>query len=218
MTLLAALLLLQDAAALTPQATEAGWISLFDGKTTAGWRSYRGTGIGEGWKVVDGTLAIVDPPTAGDIVTEGKYRWFELKVEAKLDKGQNSGIMFHVTEDAEATWHSGPEIQLYDHPMQDGVETTGFLYQLYRPEKDASKPAGEWNALHIRVAEDVCWTELNGQRLYEFRLGSKEFVDKVAKSKFSKYPGFARAGSGHIAIQGDHGKVAFRNIQIRPLE
>jgi hypothetical protein len=29
---------------------------------------------------------------------------------------------------------------------------------------------------------------------------------------------FAKADSGHIALQGDHGQVSFRNIKIRPIE
>lgn len=217
MTLLVALLALQDPNVLTAQEKEAGWCLLFDGKTTEGWRNYRAVTVGEGWQVVDGALTIVDPAKAGDLVTREKFRWFELALEAKIGKGQNSGVMFHVTEDAEASWHSGPEVQLYDHEVQEGVETTGYLYQLYKPDFDASKPAGEWNRLVLRVAEDVCWTELNGRRLYEYRLGSKEFLSKVAASKFAKYPGFARAGSGHIALQGDHGRVAFRNIKLREL-
>jgi hypothetical protein len=218
MTLLAALLALQDPNLLTPAEAEAGWRLLFDGKTTEGWRNYRAETVGSGWQVVDGELTIVEPGKAGDIVTKDKYAWFELVLEAKLGKGQNSGVMFHVTEDGLASWHSGPEVQLYDHAIEEGVETTGFLYQLYKPTFDASKPAGEWNHLRIRVARDLCWTELNGKRLYEYQLGSKEFWAKVGESKFSKYPGFARAGSGHIALQGDHGRVSFRGIKLRLLE
>jgi hypothetical protein len=30
-------------------------------------------------------------------------------------------------------------------------------------------------------------------------------------------PNFAKASSGFIGLQGDHGSVAFRNIKIRPL-
>jgi hypothetical protein len=30
-------------------------------------------------------------------------------------------------------------------------------------------------------------------------------------------PGFAMAGNGYIALQGDHGQMSFRNIKLRPL-
>jgi hypothetical protein len=77
--------------------------------------------------------------------------------------------------------------------------------------------AGEWQQFHIRIAPDVCWTELNGKRHYEFVLGSDDFKARIAKSKFTKYPGFGLKGRGHIAIQGDHGTVWFRDIKVREL-
>lgn len=49
-------------------------------------------------------------------------------------------------------------------------------------------------------------------------MGSDDFKERVAKSKFGKMPGFAKSGSGAIALQGDHGEVAFRNVKIRPLD
>ena len=41
--------------------------------------------------------------------------------------------------------------------------------------------------------------------------------ERVAKSKFGTMPNFAKAGSGWVALQGDHGQVSFRNIKIRPI-
>ncbi|MCW5939846.1 MAG: DUF1080 domain-containing protein [Fimbriimonadaceae bacterium] len=198
---------------------EAGWRLLFDG--TLGpltpWRAFRGAEMPPGWAVKEGALVSVKPATGNDIVTKQQFEWFELMLEFKIEPGQNSGIMFHVTEDGEATWHSGPEIQIYDAKPQPGVETTGYLYQLYKPDFDAAKPAGEWQQLHIRIAPDVCWTKLNGRRLYEFVLDSDDFRARVAKSKFAKYSGFGAHGRGHLAIQGDHGVVWFRNIKVRDL-
>lgn len=49
-------------------------------------------------------------------------------------------------------------------------------------------------------------------------LGSEDFNNRVAKSKFSKMPLFAKSNAGDIALQGDHGQVSFRNIKIRPIE
>lgn len=222
LTALALSLVLQAPAhnTLTPAEVEAGWKLLFDGKTTAGWRNYKAKEISDGWQVKDGTLTIVDSSKAGDIVTTDAYDWFELSIEANLGKGQNSGIMFRVTEDGAAAWHSGPEVQLYDHPRQAGVETTGLLYQLYQPapDIDAAKPAGEWNQIRIVVSPSKCETYVNGVKYYEYVLGSEDFVARVKKSKFSRFPQFAKAEKGLIAIQGDHGLVAFRNIKIRTIK
>lgn len=194
------------------------WEVLFDGKSMSAWKAYHGDGtIGKGWQVQNGEMKIVDAGNSGDIITKAKYEWFELMLEFKMEPQQNSGIMFRVEEGGKAPWHSGPEVQIYDHPQQEGVETTGYLYQLYGAKKDVSKPAGQWNKMTIRLAKDKSWTVLNGVKLYEFQYGSDEFWDRVKKSKFSEFPEFARAREGSIGIQGDHGNVSFRNIKIKRL-
>jgi hypothetical protein len=54
-------------------------------------------------------------------------------------------------------------------------------------------------------------------KYFEYVLGSEDFTNRVAQSKFSKMPGFAKSNTGYIALQGDHGQVSFRNIKIRPV-
>jgi hypothetical protein len=216
--LLTALAAFQGLNAISPQEAKQGWKLLFDGQSTTGWHGFQSGGVGVGWKVEDGVLICADPGTAGDIMTSEKFDWFELVLEFNLAKGGNSGVMYHVAEDGEATWHSGPEIQLYDHPAEAGQEITGYLYQLYASKVDASKPAGQWNSLRIMVSPKKCWTAVNGVKYYEYVLGSPDFWARVAKSKFAQYPQFAKLNKGAIAIQGDHGVVSFRNIKIRPIK
>ena len=55
-------------------------------------------------------------------------------------------------------------------------------------------------------------------KYFDYVLGSVDFNDRVAKSKFSKMPLFAKSDSGYIALQGDHGQVSFRNIKVRPID
>lgn len=215
---LAAALVLQTPNTLTPREARAGWKLLFDGKSTAGWHNFKSSTIGSGWQVKDGALTIVDPAKAGDIVTDDKYGWFELTLDFNVGERENSGIMFHVADDGEATWHSGPEIQIYDHAPGPGVEITGFLYELYPYEGNVSKPAGEWNHMRILIAPDKCETDLNGKKLYEYVLNSPDFWARVAKSKFAAFPQFSKLTTGRIAIQGDHGRVAFKNIKLRPIK
>ena len=59
---------------------------------------------------------------------------------------------------------------------------------------------------------------MNGTKYVEYVMGSDDFNQRVAASKFGGMPKFAKAASGWLALQGDHGEVAFRNIKIRPLE
>jgi hypothetical protein len=214
---LTALLALQGANSLTAEETKAGWKLLFDGKSTQGWHNFKAEGVRPGWQVKDGLLICAEPENAGDIVTKEKFDWFELKFDFNLSKGGNSGVMFHVADDGDATWHSGPEVQLYDHPLDGQNQITGWLYEIYPGTKDAAKPAGEWNTMRILVSPKKCETYVNGVKYYEYVLGSEDFKSRVAKSKFAGLPNFAKARTGSIALQGDHGVVSFRNMKIRPL-
>jgi hypothetical protein len=202
---------------LSEQEKQAGWKLLFDGKSAEGWRNYKKPDIGSGWKVVEGGLTRADRG-AGDIVTIDQYGAFELSLEYRISPGGNSGLMFHVTEDGAAPWHSGPEIQIQDHKIGRDPQKSGWLYQLYPSEADSTKPAGEWNQVRIVITPAKCEQFMNGVKYCEYVKGSPDWDERVAKSKFAKFPQFGKATRGHICLQ-DHGnEVAFRNIKIRVLD
>ena len=204
---------------LTPAERTGGWRLLFDGRTTEGWRGYRKSTAPDGWKVIDGTLTRV--AEAGDIVSRQEFANFELALEWKISKGGNSGIMYRVTEAADASYESGPEMQVLDdaaHP--DGrspLTSAGAAYALYPAPPGVAKPAGEWNAVRIVVNGNHVEHWLNGVRLLAYELGSPEWEAKVKASKFHEWPGYGRAKQGFIALQDHDSQVSYRNIKIRVL-
>ena len=210
---------------LTDTEKAAGWRLLFDGQSFAGWHNFKQDGIRPGWQVKDGTLICADPHNAGDIVTTGKFDWFELQLDYNISEAGNSGIMFHVTDDGNRVWATGPEFQLEDNEKAADPVRCGWLYALYQPPVDAktgkildaTKPVGEWNHVRLVISPEKCVHEINGVKYFEYVLGSEDFKTRVAQSKFGKMPFFAKASSGYIALQGDHGSVSFRNIKLRPL-
>jgi len=144
-----------------------------------------------------------------------------------LFEGGNSGLMFHVTEDNPAPWQSGPEVQIQDNVDGHDPQKAGWLYQMFQPYPmrwageteipDATRGPGEWNQLFLRISPRGCEVSMNGVVYYQFKLGDKRWDELVEKSKFSKFPGFGKAGEGYICLQ-DHGNlVSFRNIKIREL-
>ncbi len=211
---------------LTPEEQAAGWVLLFDGKSASKWHNFKKDGIRSGWQVQDGSLVCVDPKNAGDIVTFDKYGWFELQLDYNISEAGNSGIMYHVTDDGGAVWATGPEFQLEDNEKAHDPVRCGWLYALYQPPidpktgktLDATKPVGQWNHVRLLISPTKCEHEINGVKYFEYVLGSDDFNERVAKSKFAKMPGFAKAAAGYIALQGDHGSVSFRNIKVRPIE
>ncbi len=215
---LAVTFFLQAANMLSLKEAKTGWTLLFDGKTTEGWHTFKESKALPGWVVKDGVLTSVDPGNAGDLVSNAKFDWFELELDYNVQKGQNSGIMFGVADDGDATWHSGPEIQIYDDHGEPGAQKSGWLYELYSSPVDSTKPSGQWNHFKIVVAPKKCATYVNGVKYYEYVLGSDEFKARVAKSKFNEFPQFAKVPKGSICIQGDHGVVSFKNIKIHALK
>jgi len=172
-----------------------------------------------GWQVVDGALTRVGE--GGDLITRDEFGDFELALEWKVAEGGNSGIMYRVTEDAGATYETGPEMQVLDDARhKDGesrLTAAGSAYGLYPAPAGVVKPAGEWNAVRIVVRGNHVEHWLNGIKVVEYELGSPDWKAKVEASKFKQWPGYGRAASGHIALQ-DHGdRVAFRDIRIRTL-
>ena len=205
---------------LTEPEKQAGFKLLFDGKNPGEhFRSYKQDKINPGWKVVDGALTKAEKG-AGDIITKDQYEAFELLIDYKISKGGNSGIMFHVAETDGPPYVTGPEIQIQDNVAGHDPQKSGWLYQLYKPDGDATKPAGEWNTVRVVLAPkgQKSAVYMNGQKYYEFEKGSADWDEKVAKSKFAKMAGFGKQTKGHICLQ-DHGdEVAYRNIKIRVLD
>ncbi len=196
-----------------------GWTLLFDGETTNGWREFRQDSMPDGWQAVDGALARVGE--GGDIITAAQFENFDLRLEWKIEAGGNSGIFFHVTEDAEEVWHSAAEMQVLDddaHPDgRSSMTSAGSDYALYGRSRDVVKPVGEWNAVRILVDGSQVEYWMNGVRIVEYELWSEDWQARVAASKFSEFPQFGRARKGHFALQNHGDPVFFRNMKVREL-
>jgi Domain of Unknown Function (DUF1080) len=209
---------------LTPEEKKAGWKLLFDGKTTKGWRAYKGKQVPTAWTVKDGVLTFEQKEGAsrGDIVTVDQYGSFELALDWRISEGGNSGVMYHVLESEEHPWKTGPEMQVLDNTKhKDGkspLTSAGACYALYPPSKDLSRPAGEWNQARLRVdgAQVEHW--LNGEKVVSYEKGSEDWNTKVAASKFKDFSKFGKASKGHIDLQDHNDKVEYRNIKLRVLK
>ena len=217
-TALVASLAFQQINTLTPREVRDGWKLLFDGKTTKGWHNFKQTTVGPGWTITDGVLTSSDPGHAGDIVTDEKYDWFELQVDWNTSPMGNSGIMFHCADDGDTMWMSGPEIQIMDKAVDPHGQLAGFLYDVYDSKVDSTNPPGQWNHFRIVISPKKCATYVNGVKYYEYVLNSPDFWDHVKKGKFGAMPNFSKLTKGPIGLQGDHGKVSFRNIKIKELK
>ena len=203
------------------------WVTLFDGGSTAHWRGFQRDGFpSDGWKIDGDALKPLTDGTVIDLITRRQYRHYELELEWRVAPRGNSGLFFHVTEDHPQVWYTGPEIQLLDderHPDGENPKTSaGSIFDLIAPGPKVLRPAGEYNLARVIVRGPRIEHYLNGRKILDVDLESREFKQWVADSKFGDMPDFARRHEGHIALQ--HASVSplkapvwFRNIRIREL-
>ena len=201
--------------------------SLFDGKSLTGWHAFNKPGKVENWTIIDGTLVCLGAAewdTGGDIVSDDEYENFELSWDWKIDKGGNSGVMYHVIEDQKykAPWETGPEYQLIDdfsYPQKlENWQLTGGDYAMNPPsEKKTLHPVGEWNSSKIVFNNGHVEHWLNGEMIVEFTAWDENWHEERETGKWKDYPDYGSAKKGRIALQ-DHGnKAYFKNINIKQL-
>jgi hypothetical protein len=194
----------------------AGFTPLFDGKDLAGWHISTSTshGTSQAWKAENGMITgTQDKPGNGSILlTDRKYRNFEVYLEMKPDWGCDSGLFLRSTEKGQAyqvtldylpTGYLGG---IYGEALK-GVD--GFMPEGW--EKHWKK--GQWNTIRARIEGDVphiiVW--MNGDKI-------TDWTDKANHAV-----GGATDGMIAVQVHGD-GRCKpglyhrFRNIAVKELK
>jgi hypothetical protein len=207
---------------LTAEESVGGWKLLFDGKTTAGWTSFKKQSFpAKGWEVQESWLACLGEG-GGDIVSSAQYDQFDLRWEWKIAPGGNSGVKYFVLSTRNSAL--GHEYQMLDDATNPdgktpgGKHVTASFYDVLKPTVHPPiKPPGEINQSRILVRGDHVEHWLNGVKVLEYECGSEPVKAAVASSKFKNTAGFGNRAKGYILLQ-DHGsQVWFRSIRIRDL-
>ncbi len=196
------------------------WRSLTGDEGRTAWRGWKTEGLPAGWKV-EGNVLSKDGEVE-DIVSTATYGNFEVEFEWKVSKGGNAGFFYRGTREYDYIYWSAPEYQILDdarHP--DGANrltSAAAAYALYSAPAGIVSPADEWNQARVVVNGEHVEHWLNGLRVVMYELWSKDWKEKLAASKFAKYPHYGLAKQGLLGIQGDHaGSLSIRNMRIRSL-
>lgn len=165
-----------------------GWISLFDGQTLFGWEKSANTD----WHVEDGTI-VAEAGEKGLLCTSLPFADYELHVEFMAQPQTNSGVFLrtplHPTD-----------------PRQD-------CYELNIAPADNPFPTGSLVG-RLKVDRDTSGT---GWRSFDVTCRGGTIVVRLDGEETLHYEDPAPLKSGLIGLQFNEGRVAFRNIRLRPL-
>lgn len=199
-----------------------GWTKLFDGKTTAGWRTYNHKEAKPAWQVVDGALTLTKAG-GGDLISEKQYENFDLRLEWKIPAKRNSGLFIGAKESNRIIYQDAIEMQILGNsgfPKLDDYHIAGSIYGFFPSKRAWAKPEGEWNAVRILKKDGNIKVYFNGHQVADFVPSSKEFAEMISKTKFKDWPHFGKHEKGHIGFQdhGDSTGLALKNIWIKDLD
>ena len=200
--LIAAAISFLTLAAGTQAADNDGFHPLFNGKDTSGWKLRNPKGHNS-WTIEDGVLKnTVNPGEHGtDLVTASKFWNFTVRYEYMVPDGSNSGFYLRGRH----------ELQIFGDYKSGKPSLTGngAIYNHTAPSEFASKPAGEWQTVEATMIGNKITVTLNGKKIHdnvECNRATGSEIDGNVKEP------------GPIFLQGDHGTVSFRNIEIKELK
>lgn len=180
-------------------------VTLFNGKDLTGWKL-----IDEkqknGFTVIDGVLSNNPVQTEGaqhisygNLRTEQEFEDFNLKLEVNVPAGSNSGVYLRGMY----------EIQVLDSYKKElDSHNMGALYSRIKPSVNAEKPAGTWQSLDITLCDRHVTVILNGTKIIDNQPVYGPTGGAMKSDVFTPGP---------LYLQGDHGKVEYRNIILTPI-
>lgn len=180
-------------------------IELFNGRDLTGWKLTNPAQV-NGFRAENGVLVNdpVQPETGprlsfGNLRTEQVFEDFNLTLEVNVPKGSNSGVYLRGMYEIQVLDSYGKELD--SHNM-------GAIYSRTAPTIAAEKPAGEWQTLDMTLVDRHITVKLNGTTIIDNQPVEGPTGGALQSDVFAPGP---------IYLQGDHGKVSFRNIVLKPV-
>ena len=199
---------------------------IFNGKNLDGWHISRTShqGTTGNFFVEDGAITLKQHPygQGGVLLSDRKYRDFELFVEVKIDSFCNGGIFLRSTESGQAYQVElalpGANADLFGERLDIGLAGKATaIGEVWRP--------GEWNSFRIRMTGEVPRVTLwvNNVLIWDVQQPKNDFIAGATEGMIGfqshwsaqylptpggfNMPGAWRPGAAH----------RFRNIRIREL-
>ena len=170
-------------------------IRLFNGKDLTNW-GVRHPDLPNGWVVQDGHL--INERPGNDLVSIQSFGDFKLNVEFVYPDGSNSGLYLRGRH----------EIQIEDnYGMSPDSHLIGGVYGFLTPHLNAARKAGEWQEMEITLIGQQLTLKFNGVEII-----SKQNIPGITGGALDSREG----QPGPLMIQGDHGPIRFRKVDLTP--
>jgi hypothetical protein len=186
----------------TSAGTDAGWISLFDGKNLDNFNQVGNAN----WRVEDGV--IVADKGNGFLVSKNSYTDYQIRAEFWVDGDANSGVFIRCTDPDKIGSVSAYEVNIWD-ARPDPSYGTGAIVNVGKVDP-MPRAAGKWNLYEITAKGSTFTVTLNGQKT----------VDGAQDTKFATGRVALQHGLGlkdDKGVESDKGLVKFRKVEIKPL-
>lgn len=194
--------------------------SMFNGKDLTGWHISQVThhGNSRDWTVQDGVLSGGQdkPGNGGVLLTDRKYRNFEIEIEIKPDWGCDGGLFLRSNEKGQAYQ---VQINYLPNSVLGGISGEGLapygktIPMAGAPGWEKLWKKDDWNRLRARIEGDVphitVW--LNGTKLTDWTDSSNRLVGGAVDG----FIGLQVHGGTDAWARGAHHR--FRNIVVREL-
>jgi hypothetical protein len=192
--------------------------SLLAKNSLDGWVSLAGNAPNPAWSVKDGVLHLKGK--GSDIRTERQYKNFVLDFTWSIAKGGNSGVKYRLQKFGN-DW-LGLEYQIIDDfNSGEGKRYKHEASSLYDIKQAAlSKELKQHNEVNhgsVIVNGNRIQHFLNGKRTVDITVGSAEWKELVAKSKFNGVKGFGENPAGFLFVQNHGAEVWLQKITIREI-
>jgi hypothetical protein len=192
---------------------EEGFVSLFDGKSLAGW-----AGSLDSYKVEDGAIVCVSG-SSGNLLTEKEYANFIVRFEFRLTKGANNGLGIRCPMVAKGNLHlTGTELQILDEGDEKFKEIKdyqhhGSVYGIVAAKPGHLKPLGEWNSEEVVCDGRHIKVVLNGVTIVDADLDEASAKGTIDGAE---HPGL-KLTKGHLGFLGHGDRIDVKNIRIKEL-
>jgi hypothetical protein len=175
-----------------------------------------------GWSVIDGVLVCGTGPHGSDLYTEQKFTDFELHIEFLATS--NSGVYLQGRYEIQVNNDFGSKPKIVEKDGKKVEEWSknmcGSIYGYIAPSKNMAKSPKEWQSFDVvfrgargeagKVAQKARVTLVwNGEKVID----NAEIPGATGAAMDSKL-----TEPGPLMLQGDHGRVSYRNIKIRPIK